>query len=102
MTLSTAAFADRLAKLIGQSGLMAGTLKLQITNIGTLFIAGYSVSERQSRADCTLTVDANLLDAFLSGNKDPHWALMNGDISYCGDFAVARTFGSLFHHPEQR
>lgn len=99
MTNRLKPFEDRLSKAIGHFGMTAGTLKLDIAGLGSLLVAGFSVSESNGAADCTIKVDPELLDEFLNGTFDPHWALVCGRITYAGDFAVARAFGSLVCGP---
>lgn len=85
----------KLTDVVQQSPMSAGTLRLRVPELDDMLIAGYSVSKIAAPSDCTLTVPLGLLQKFLSGDHDPHWALMTGDITYTGEFAVARAFGSI-------
>jgi len=95
MTQTFKTLTSRLSDIIAKAPLCAGTLRLEIPQNGTLYVAGYSVSDSPKRADCTLTVGHDHFRQFLDGSLDPHWALMGKTISYSGDFAVARAFGGI-------
>ena len=99
MTDTLKPFADRLTRVLGHIGLSAGTLKIDISGVGSLTVAGYSVGESQGNADCMISVEPDVLNQFLDGTFDPHWALVCGRITYVGDFAVARAFGGLLSGP---
>lgn len=95
MPLPVAAIIEKLSARVAARGFSAGTVKILIPGEPPLVVAGQTVSATDGRADCTVMVDAGLLDQFLDGEADPHWALIEGNVSYTGDFAVARAFGGL-------
>jgi putative sterol carrier protein len=82
-----AAVAALQAKLDGNG--LDGSLKIDISDEGSIRVEGETAEVSDADADCTLSADADTFQGMLSGDVDPTAAFMTGKLSVDGDMGVA-------------
>lgn len=83
-----------LSEKIG-AGEFDSSIKVVITDEGSLMIDGHGVRAGDEDADCTMTADADTLQGMLDGSVNPTAAFMGGQLSVDGDMSVAMKLGAL-------
>ncbi|MBL1404772.1 MAG: sterol-binding protein [Hyphomicrobiales bacterium] len=84
-------------KLAGNTDLGA-TVKFDCGEDGVIFVDGNagSVSTENKDANCTVTLDKDVLEDLISGDQDPTAAFMTGKLKVDGDMSIAMKLGELF------
>jgi putative sterol carrier protein len=72
-----------------------GSLKVIVTEEGSLMIDGAGARIGDEDADCTLTADAETLEGMFTGDVNPTTAFMTGKLSVDGDMSIAMKLGSI-------
>lgn len=85
------------AKVAGNTDLGA-TVKFDCGEDGVIFVDGNtgSVTADNKDADCTITLDKDVLEDLISGDQDPTAAFMMGKLKVDGDMSIAMKLGELF------
>lgn len=85
------------AKIDGNTDLGA-TVKFDCGEDGIIFVDGNvgSVSTENKDANCTITLDKEVLEDLISGDQDPTAAFMMGKLKVDGDMSIAMKLGELF------
>lgn len=91
--IMNAALATLQEKLDG-TGMDSGTLKITISDEGSLVIDENGASLGDAETDCTLSADAETVQGMLDGEIDPTSAFMGGKLSVDGDMSVAMQLAS--------
>ena len=81
------------AKLAGEG--FDGTIKVEITDEGSLVIDGNGARVSDDDADCTLTADAETFQGMMEGDVNPTSAFMTGKLAVDGDMGAAMKLGTL-------
>jgi putative sterol carrier protein len=66
-----------------------GSIRIELTDAGVIFMDTAQVSDEDRQADCTLTTDLTVLRGILEGSLDPHNAFLDGKMDLSGDDSVA-------------
>ena len=62
---------------------------------GVVVINGASVSTIDEPADCTITLDKDVLESMIAGELDPTSAFMQGKLRVDGDMSVAMALSQV-------
>ena len=76
------------------SGGFSGSAKFVIEGEGAIMVDGDGVRAGDEDADVTLTAEADVFEAILSGDMDPTGAFMSGKLTVDGDMGMAMQLGS--------
>lgn len=84
-------------KMAGSTELGA-TVKFDCGDDGVIFIDGNAgtITTDNNDADCTVTLDKDVLEDLISGDQDPTAAFMMGKLKVDGDMGIAMKLSSLF------
>ncbi|MFK7902639.1 MAG: SCP2 sterol-binding domain-containing protein [Nitratireductor sp.] len=94
---------EELAKAIdekvGGRTLLEATVKFDCADDGCVFVDGHtgSVSMDNKEADCTISLDKDVLEDLLNGEQNAAAAFMMGKIKLDGDAGIAMQLGELFN-----
>ncbi len=72
-----------------------GSAKFVLTGEGTIMMDGAGVREGDGEADVTLTADADVFQAILSGDMNPTTAFMTGKLAVDGDMGMAMKLAAV-------
>jgi putative sterol carrier protein len=72
-----------------------GSIKIEITDEGSLVIDEDGASASDADCDCTMTSDAETFEGILSGDVNATSAFMSGKLAVDGDMSVAMKLGSV-------
>lgn len=90
--------ADTLNTKMAGSTELGATVKFDCGEDGVVFIDGNAgtVTTENGDADCTVTLDKDVLDDLIAGDQDPTAAFMMGKLKVDGDMGIAMKLGSIF------
>lgn len=71
------------------------SIKIEITDEGSIIIDSDGARAGDDDADCTMSADADTLQGMLDGSVNPTAAFMGGQLKVDGDMSVAMKLGSL-------
>lgn len=66
-----------------------GAAKFELNGEGAIIVDGSGVRISDDEADVTLSADADVFEAILSGDQNPTTAFMTGKLSVDGDMGMA-------------
>ncbi|QYK43147.1 MAG: SCP2 sterol-binding domain-containing protein [Paracoccaceae bacterium] len=72
-----------------------GVAKFVIEGEGSIIVDGDGVRAGDDEADVTLTADADVFQAILSGDMNPTAAFMQGKLAVDGNMGMAMKLGSI-------
>jgi len=73
----------------------SGTVRMDIDDLGSIYIDGSSVSEKKESADCILKTSHEDYEKIFSGKLDPAMAFSMGKLQINGNMALALTLPPL-------
>jgi len=85
----------RLKKAAGEQPVAGKTVTLDLKGEGYIHIAGSTVTNDNTLADCTVIVSKVDLEAMAQGDLDPTTAFMTGKLKINGDMSVAMALQPL-------
>jgi putative sterol carrier protein len=93
-TMSMDAIADKMRAKVEGSG-FTKSVKFDCGADGAVVINGSSVSTADEPADCTITLDKDILESMIAGETSPTSAFMQGKLKVDGDMSVAMALSQV-------
>lgn len=97
MSIQTAT--DAIKAKVGDNSGLGATIKFDCGDDGVVFVDAASspntVTNDNNDADCTVSLDLDVLQDLISGDLDPTAAFMQGKLKVDGDMGVAMKLGSI-------
>lgn len=97
--MSIQAATDAIRAKVGEDSGLGSTVKFNCGDDGVVFVDGASapnaVTNDDKDADCTVSLDLDVLSDLISGDLDPTAAFMQGKLKIEGDMGIAMKLGSI-------
>lgn len=96
--MSIEAIVETMNKKVSGNTDLGATVKFDCGEDGVIFVDGNTgtVSADNKDADCTITLDKDVLEDLIAGDQDPTAAFMMGKLKVDGDMSIAMKLGELF------
>ena len=98
--MSIQAATEAIRGKVGENSGLGATVKFDCGDDGVVYVDGASspntVSNDNQDADCTISLDIDVLSDLISGDLDSTAAFMQGKLKVKGDVGKAMQFGTLF------
>jgi len=90
---------DKLNSALSTLQAPSKSLKVNITNVGTIFASSTKIAAEDLDSDTTITVSAPDFQALAAGKINPHLAFLQGKIKIAGDAGVALQWLPILQSP---